>query len=550
MVVSANFDLPKTFDTLSDRFPSIVRSFYRWKWLFLFMVIAGALSGFFLVMRMEPIFYAEVEYVFIEEDAGYRNIETQMDYMASNYIKNQVINAISEDSWRQIIGRPEYVDASIQDSALTFLDNETALDRKPNSNLILMTVKHPSALVAAEIAQKYVETIFVNTPRSLHDARVEEELRLLKDNRYLLDAAILSAQKEEVERLVEVVEQQEALVERLKAGSPNPMFEVLGGANPSSEPLPRPFLNAVVVGALIGLAGTILSVWVISALHKTIGTPEDIHESLDLPLFGVIPYVAGGELLTELQDPTGALTEAYYSVSRPIVAWLEGKDEHVSSSVGGKLGDIVHVTSCEKQDGKSSLVVGIGLSLTRLGKKVLVVDADMRRPSFGVGGTSSVGLSGLLISDRDPLDHVIVSKFTALSLLPSGIVPPNPAQLLGTPRLERILEQLRPAFDIILIDSPPTLGLADAPLISALADTTLFVVRSNRSRVTDVKNAYNRLIVSGANLSGFVLSQYKASHDRSYRYYTYHSYGDAEKSAEGEARQDEERVRVLDPDED
>ena len=145
-----------------------------------------------------------------------------------------------------------------------------------------------------------------------------------------------------------------------------------------------------------------------------------------------------------------------------------------------------------------------------LNRKTLLIDADIRLPTFNKLHTNTIGLSGLLTSTANPEDHIISSQFSNLDLLIAGPSVPNPSEILSTYRMDEILDFAREKYEHIIIDSPPVLGLADAPILSQKSDNTLVVVESEAIRTPDVRETLNRLINNKAKVLGVILSKYKA----------------------------------------
>jgi polysaccharide biosynthesis transport protein len=171
-----------------------------------------------------------------------------------------------------------------------------------------------------------------------------------------------------------------------------------------------------------------------------------------------------------------------------------------------------------------------------MGRTVLLVDADMRRPSLHrrIAYENERGLSSLLTS-HDPLPTATLpSGQDNLTFLPSGPIPPSPTELVSTPRMEQILQEAAAVFQVVIIDSPPILGLADSPTLSALADGVVFIVEADRSRRGSLKMALRRLramrpVVLGALLTKF--DPLKAGNRYSEYYgYEYYQYGNTQEA--------------------
>ena len=185
------------------------------------------------------------------------------------------------------------------------------------------------------------------------------------------------------------------------------------------------------------------------------------------------------------------------------------------------------ITSTRAAEGKSSTTLALAQNFARLGNNVLLIDADLRKPAFVTGADPTDGLSKLL-TNHDPLgEHVLKTEHDNLWLLPCGPLPPNPAELLASPRLKALLNEAANQFDMVIVDGPPVHGLADAPLLGAVCRGTLMVIESGKTRTKAAVDAVNRLKASGSHIVGAVLTKFKhQSHGYGYGYsYEPYKYG-------------------------
>lgn len=282
---------------------------------------------------------------------------------------------------------------------------------------------------------------------------------------------------------------------------------------PSSPNLFKNMLAALIAGVL--LAGAI--VFLKEQFDDSIRVPEDVEAKLRLPLLGVVPRTLRDNPEEELLDPKSPLSEAYNSLRSSLLFSTAGGVPHV-----------LLLTSAQPAEGKTTSAVATAASLARMKRSVLLIDADLRRPSLHrrIGYGNERGLSSLLTT-RDALaSAVIPSGIEGLAFLPSGPIPPSPTELISTPRMEELLQEAARHYDVVVIDSPPVLGLADAPSLSALADGVIFVVEADRSRRGALKMALRRLRAVRPVLLGAVLTKFdpvKAG-NRYSEYYGYEYY--------------------------
>lgn len=276
---------------------------------------------------------------------------------------------------------------------------------------------------------------------------------------------------------------------------------------PSLPYRPNLFLNLLFglgAGLLAGVAGAVG----LEFMTDTIKTREDVRKKLSLPCLGAVPRTAARDaFVKDLRNPASAVSEAYSAIVAALM---------FSTEAG--MPNVLLITSANSAEGKSSTALALAQSFSRREKSVLLMDADLRKPSFRAG-TDKLGLSRLLTSQDHLRSHVIETSHANLWLLPSGLVPPNPADLLSTGRIRKIIAEAREQFDLVLIDGPPTLGLADAPLLSSTAENVIFVVESGSTRTKAAIEALNRLEATGAHVLGAALT--KSSGEPGYRYSRY-----------------------------
>jgi len=292
---------------------------------------------------------------------------------------------------------------------------------------------------------------------------------------------------------------------------------VISVVDPAEVP-GAPFKPNLPLNILIGLgAGLVLGFGAAFALEwmdDTIKTPEDVTSKLGLAPLGVIPTTGKGDSPTEsLADARSQLSEAYQSVRTA----LQFSTEHGVPKT-------LSICSTRAGEGKSTSALSIAHSIATLNARVLLIDADLRKPTFRGSGKSK-GLSSLL-AGSDELDASIhPTNYENLYLLPAGKVPPNPAELLAGERLGMLLDRLKEQFDHIVIDGPPVLGLADAPLLASHCESTLMVCEAGKIRRVAALSSVARLRSVDANLVGCILTKFSATKS-GYGYGYGYGYGD------------------------
>ena len=283
---------------------------------------------------------------------------------------------------------------------------------------------------------------------------------------------------------------------------------------------PNLFLN-ILIGLLAGTTlGMLFAVDRAHAVRQRLTPPPMSAPSSACRCIGVVPREdSGREMFDALEDRKSTISEAYHSVRTALL---------FADPAG--LPRTLLLTSSRPGEGKSTSAYAIASSFARTGSKVLLVDADLRKPTFVSHRPGAPGFARLLTSEDRLVDHVEPTRTEGLSLLPVGHFQGSPAELLGSQRLPSLIAEAKSAFDLIVFDGPPVLGLADAPMLGAVADKTLFVVESRESRTSALVEMVRRMRAAGASVMGVVLTKASSSssgYGYGYNYYSY-SYGNGE----------------------
>lgn len=288
---------------------------------------------------------------------------------------------------------------------------------------------------------------------------------------------------------------------------------------PASPSKPNLMIN-LVLAAILGLGLGALAAIVLEALDETLATPEDAESKLGIPVLGVVPMLARDQTPIEaLGDVRSSFSEAYYSLRTAL-----------QFSTPNGVPRTMLVTSSRPAEGKSTTAYALALSLARVGKRVLLIDGDLRNPSMHriAGVENASGMSNLLSGSAALAQVVQPTGEANLAIATSGPLPPNPAELWGGDRLHRLLEQIGQEFDHAVIDGPPVLGFADAPLLASAVGGTVFVLETKATRRAQARGALRRLFSSNGRILGGVLTKFnvKATQYGGYDYAYDYSYGD------------------------
>ena len=179
------------------------------------------------------------------------------------------------------------------------------------------------------------------------------------------------------------------------------------------------------------------------------------------------------------------------------------------------------MTSAQAGEGKSITLLNLAISVAETNKKVLLIDADLRRPAMArlLVEKASPGLSEVLVGDVELEKAINPGVYPNLDILFSGEIPPNPSEILSSERMLELIEKSAEKYDYILVDTPPVNVVTDACIVANILDGVLLLVRQNRSGKDDVRRAIDNLRLTGANLLGYILNGVELDETNHYQNY-------------------------------
>lgn len=302
-------------------------------------------------------------------------------------------------------------------------------------------------------------------------------------------------------------------VAELEAGLPQPI--TIQVTNPAVLPgapySPRPTFD-LLVGLILGVLAGVGSAVLLESLDRSVKTVAQGDAVLGVPMVGLVPKRRGRSLVVSAdnQSPDG---EPYRSL-RTAIRFLD-PDRPLRT---------VLVTSPEPGEGKTVTAANLAAALAASGERVIAVDADLRVPRLAetFGLDRSVGLTSLVLGTAD-IDSALQVWSPKLSVLASGPLPPNPSEILGSQLVNTVMRELSERADIIVIDAPPVLPVADAVALSTHVDGVIMLVRHGHTSRSAAAEAARRLHAVGANFLGYVLNAVPRGESRGlyvdYRYY-------------------------------
>ena len=480
----------------------------------------------------------------IDASAGARQAESDnapRSLVTSNLVQLNADSATAEatrlrmrERWEQARNAPLMTLPEVQaNEAIQRLSQKRAEDisslselrrrLKPEHPVIVQTLAEISAL------EQQIRQLAEETRRAIHNQYLtaERQHKALTQQVVSLQGATLAEQARSVRynilrREVDTNRQlYESLLQRYKEVSAeagitsNNVSSVDTAEQPRRPTSPRPLLN-VALSLLLGMVLALFYAFGRDYLDDSIRDPQDVEEKLHVPLLGVVPESRGIAPAEALDDPKSEISEAYHAIRTSI---------DLSSNQGPPRS--ILVTGSSKSEGKSTTSFALSRDFAGLGRRVLLVDADLRRPSLhrALGmPLSETGLSSVLarITMRDAA--IVPTGITNLSFLPSGQLPPDPATLFAGSAMRDLLLSLQDDYDLVIIDGPPVLALADAVQLTASVQATVFVAEASGARLGQARTALSRLQRANGNVIGCVMTKYNAKKSGYGDAYDYHRY--------------------------
>lgn len=432
----------------------------------------------------------------------------------------------------------------------------------PNTSLLIITVTYNDPVLAADMANEVARQLIANSPTNLTPEqqsqidianaeieRLRQELSQLRLQLSTIDSQLESATSPD--ELLRLREERNLIVAQINQSSSTiadfaatvaslqrrtNSLEIVQPAQVPGGPIASSTMSRTLLGAMIGAALAVGLVLLIEYLDSTVKTTEQVNQLLEMPTLATIPRFGKkrdsyAKRLIALIDPSSPVSEQYRMLRTNLVF----------SSNGAFRGSYV-VTSPGPSEGKSVVTANLAVTLALAGFKVLLVDADMRRPKIHelFGLENEVGLSNLLQSnpgklpgdlDQQAVPQVLTkyvqqTKVRGLQVITSGASPLNPTEVLGSAVMHEWYLKFRQVLgaDVILFDSPPTLVVADSSILAASLDApVLVVIQAGQTRINAalrLKEIMERLNVK---MVGVVLNAV-SSRDRDYYGYSYYYY--------------------------
>ncbi|MGC2742373.1 MAG: polysaccharide biosynthesis tyrosine autokinase [Candidatus Angelobacter sp.] len=465
-------------------------------------------------------------------DENHNVIMSKLDELNRQQSLAQADRIVKEARYRTALtADPELIANLVPESTLAILHRQ---DAEITAQYTQLAAKFGPAYPKVQQTQKQLDQIHASIDHEVENIskRMETEYQAALKSEQMLTAAF-DKQKQEAYRmnndavkyaimLRDVQSSRdlyEGLLKKLKeagitAGLKSSYVNIVDPASTPVDPAePRVPLN-IALGLLGGLLGGIAMAFVVENVDNSIRTPDDVEVQCALPSLGIIPTIEPAGKNGHKQLPPGALVPFVLPVAlsqpkSPISEAYRALRTSLLLASAGAPPKVLVVTSASPGEGKTTTSVNTAIVMAQSGRKVLLVDADMRRPTshmrFGVpnGNGLSACLAGTAVTEAAT---ITVDVLPNLHVLPAGQIPPNPSELIGSDAMRRLLESWRADYDHIIIDSPPVLAVTDAVILATMADSVIVVARSGVTGSQSLCRARDILRKVHARIAGVVVN--------------------------------------------
>lgn len=507
---------------------------WRWLWLIVLGTVLAGGASYFVSKRTTPVYQANTLMMVSQAKAA-----AVMDPNTVSYGSDRLAATYAELLRRQPVLEEVVANLGLSVSPKS-LAPAVSVTPIRNTQLVQLSVESTSPAIAAAVANEIPKVFiqqneamqsqrFAASKKSLGDqlARLQDEIAASKDkiaaentkpepdgaalDRLQLDERQLESSYASLYKSYEDL--------RLEEARQLDTLLVTEEAQPPTTPIrPKTAQNAMlaaIVGALLALG----TAYLVEYLDDSLKTPEEVQKVLGLSALGVAPATETKGETPELAMVSGGkntAAEAYRVLRTNLQFAAVGKPIHT-----------LLITSPSPSEGKTTTAANLAVALAQAGKRIVLVDVDLHRPRvhkiFKL--QNNVGITTALLDDGiDPQALLQETAVPGLSIMSSGPLPPNPAELVGTASMREALAKLAAAADLVILDSPPTMALSDAAVLATQVDGVLLVLDAYSTRRELAKRAVAGLQQVQARIVGVVLNRVATRGRGSYYYYYYSHY--------------------------
>ncbi len=511
------------------------RVLLRWWWLILLSVVA-AMAASLVATRSAPLIYSSRTTIMVGEFFQDPN-PNQSDFYTSQVLAQ---------SYADLAGREPVLRGTLRalgiDWDLNTLKNKVYSRMIPGTQLIEIVVTDTDPQRAKVLVEEITNQLIQQSPAATDPENeaekvfIQSQIEELKQNidkarddlvklqdiisnassaRQIQDARVRQAALQE--QITTWRSTYAQLLAATQRGTPNSLRVVEAPEVPTG-PIGQNTNSNVLLAAGVGLALAVATAFVLEFIDDTIKTEEDVRATLDLPALGTIVRIAGHDYRSKVvtNSRLSADVAENYRLLRTNLQYV-GVDKPISTLM---------ITSSKPLEGKSLTAANLAVVMAQSGQRVILVDADLRRPSqHQIFAQENVfGLTTLLVNPDARPNQVLktIPGIDNLRVLVSGPTPPNPSDLIGSSRMGQVIEALKAEADIVIFDTPPIVAVSDAAILGPRLDTTLFVVQAGRTRRAMAKRCKGILDDLGAHIAGVCLNGLPPRQMRMYTNFGYY----------------------------
>lgn len=393
---------------------------------------------------------------------------------------------------------------------------KTELNKKPVEILTMLKLRYDAALAKEQkLRQDYNQSLGVAQQQGVAATEIDSLTREIETNKQLYNTLYQRQQEVKINSNEDINNVTVATPARLPRAPVGPA---------RSRNIVIAFLLSLAVG--IGLA------FLLDYLDDTVKSMEDVDRYIHLPALALIPGLRGerGSLRNKNPAPSKDGESTALALIEDVRSPVAEAYRHLRTSLllssAGQPPKTILVTSSQPSEGKTTTAVNTAVMLAQTGAEVLIIDCDLRRPRIHAHFNlpNSKGLTSYLSGETETDGFMqTYDKLPNLKIMTSGPVPPNPAELIGSDEMRKLLNTLSERFTHIIIDSPPSISFTDASILSTMVDGVMLVVHGGKSSRAVVRRAKQQLLDIGAHIYGVVLNNVKPEGSNSYYYYGYYS---------------------------
>lgn len=504
----------------------LVEPLIKWWKLILVACVLAAISSFLVVRQQPPVYQTSAVLVIgravyeLNPTGGELGLAQQLATYYADIAERDVVRKATMEALN-LSWLPQYIVSTV-----------------PNSQILEISVSDADPQRAQAVANELSRQLINQSPSNpdlqeqKHQEFIRQQILLLEDQIQgtLNDISLketelgsLNSARQIAQTQAEIVALQQKLTTlqsnytgllNASSGQGNNSLTLVQPAALPGRPVGPNRGVVILMSVAIAFLISAGAAYLIEFLDDTLGTADEVNKHLNLPVIGFIPEIRrNGDEKDELLVRDGKSIEA--EAFRALRMNIDFLQIHLPIKT-------LLVASVGKTEGKSVISSNLAMAIARSGKNVVLLDADLRRPSLHkyINVPNDVGLSNIFLHGIGIDDAMVLVEGENLRVITTGVTPPNPGELVASPRMNEILEGLKERADIIIVDGPPVL-VTDATILSSKVDAVLLVVGAGRTRRSEALVAMRQLERAGARVIGAVMNRVSENGQGYYRMYQY-----------------------------